>query len=289
MLRNRRVRFGEMRRPAGPPLVLFLALVGLCGCGPTMGRFAGGFTKGLSRCPDPSIARGGAPACILLIEGSLSSSPDDPQLLGAAASLYSFYGAHLVENKESARRLTQRALEYALRAAAASVPGIGDARSMDFDTLDAVVGRAGKSEVPALFSLGSVWLDWISVRKDDLDAIADLPRIEVIMEHVARLDAAYRGGAVHLCLALLAATGGAEDETVEVHFGRAIKLADGKNLMPGVSHALWLRNTDNAKRCRPLLQEIVKRGSPGAPAYSLVNQLALEKARQALADMDANE
>jgi hypothetical protein len=157
---------------------------------------------------------------------------------------------------------------------------------MDFETLQATVRRAGKSQVPVLFCLGSVWLDWIGVRKDEITAIADLPRIEVLMEHVARLDASYRAGAVHLCLAMLAAVAQDDAETVRKHFQSAIGLSGGKNLTPGVYYAMWLRANGEAQSCRQLLEEIVKKGAPEAPEYSLLNQLALDKARRALAEIN---
>jgi len=290
MLRNRRSHLGGRGRPLTRSCLLFLLLlVGLCGCVSPMGRFADGLTNGVGRCPDLNIARDGIPACILMIESSLSTSPDDPQLLRAAGDLYSFYGVHLIKDEKSARRMTQHALEYTLRAAGADIPGIEDARKMDFEVFEAIVSRAGKSDVPALFSLGSVWMDWIRVRKDDLDAIADLSKIETIMEGVVRLDATYRAGAAYFYLALLAAWQPAEDGVVEAHFRRAIAAADGKSLMPSVFHALWLRDMDDARRCQQLLQGIVESGMPDAPAYTLINQLALEKAQQALADLDAHE
>lgn len=290
MLQARWIHFGGTGRPGTRACLLFLwALVGLCGCMSPMGQLADGFMAGLGRCPDPHIARDGIPACILMIESRLSASPDDPQLLSAAAGLYGFYGAYLIEDNGSARRVTQRALEYALRATAADIPGIESARRMDFDTFEALVNRAGASDVSALFSLGSAWMEWIRVRKDDLDAIADLPRVEAILERVVQLDATYRDGTPHLYLALLAASLPAENEVVEAHFRRAIVGANGKDLMPSVLHALWLRDRGDARLCKQLLQGIVENGPPAAPAYALMNQFALEKARQALVDLNAHE
>ena len=280
---------GTAHRATSRGLLFLLALVALGGCKPPMGRFAGSFANGLGRCPDPGLAREGIPACILMIESGLSASPDDPQLLEAAAGLYSFYGAHLVKDEEVARRVTHHALEYARRAADAAIPGIGRARRMGFDELEAVVGQAGESEVPALFSLGSVWMDWIRVRRDDLDAIADLPLVETIMQRVVELEPTHRAGGARLYLALLAASLPDEDEVIQGHFRRALAAADGKNLMPSVFYALWLRDQDDVPRCRGLLQGIVDGGVPNAPAYRLVNQLALEKAQQALAGLEAHE
>ena len=94
-----------------------------------------------------------------MIEGGLSASPDDPQLLRAAGDLYSFYGTHIVKDEMSARRITQHALEYALRAAGAHIPGIEDARKMGFEAFEAIVDRAGK-RVPTSPRSKRSWKAW---------------------------------------------------------------------------------------------------------------------------------
>ena len=125
-------------------------------------------------------------------------------------------------------------------------------------------------------------MDWIRVREDDMDAIGDLPRIEVLMERVVVLDAAYQAGSAHFYLALLSASLPEADAIIEDHFRRAIAMAKGQTLMPEVFYALWLSDNGRAQRGETLLRDIVARGLPAAPERTLVNQMALEKAQDAL-------
>lgn len=267
-------------------LLLLLALLGPSpGCSLPMSRFADGFTNGLGRVPDTIILRDGLPACILMVEGSLSQSPDNPNLLKAASQLYSIYGSQLVKDDQRARRLTQRALEYAFHAAGSTLPGIENARTQDFDTFNTLVSRTELSDVSTLFFLGSVWMDWVQVRKDDLEAIADLPLIQLIMERIVQLDADHRHGTAYLYLAMLAAIGYEEDDIVEDYFGHALDAANGKNLMPHVFYALWLRGKDELESCKRHLNDIIKNGLPDAPSYALFNEFAMQKARKALAEL----
>ncbi len=268
---------------------LLLGLAMFTGCMSPMGKFAGGLGDGLGRVPDRTLAQEGIPACILMIEGALSGSPNDPDLLEAASGLYSFYGSYAVKDNVRAQRLTERALDYALRAADFGLPGMREARMIPFGALEALVTRAKASHVPSLFSVGSVWMDWIRVRADDMDAIGDLPRVELIMERVASLDAPYQAGAAYFYLALLSASLPDDNAVIAAHFTRAIEAAKGQSLMPEVFYAFWLRDHVSVERGEVLLKGIVDRGLPDVPARTLVNQMALDKAQQALSKMDSTQ
>ena len=271
-------------------LLFLLPMLGLGACASPADKFVSRFADGLGQIPDAQIAREGIPACILMVESFLSASPDDPDLLRTAAGLYGIYGTYLLEDEERVRRLTKHALDYALRAATVDIYGGEDPRRMRFDSFGSAVVETGRADIASLFSLGSVWMDWIRAHRDDIEAVADLPRVEAIMERVIQLDTTYRDGLPHLYLALLSASLPAEkNEVVQAHFRRAISAAEGKSLMPGVFQALWLRDTGNARRGKQLLDEIVAGGVPDAPAYTLINQIALEKAQQALADLDTRD
>ena len=42
---------------------------------------------------DPELVRAGAPSYLLLLDSFVEGSPDDPDILAAAATLYATYGA----------------------------------------------------------------------------------------------------------------------------------------------------------------------------------------------------
>jgi hypothetical protein len=128
-------------------------------------------------------------------------------------------------------------------------------------------------------------VDWIRVRGDDIKAIGDLPRIDLIMQRVVALDPQYRAGTGHLYLALLAMYAQEDAETIGAHFVPALAAAGKRNLMPHVLHALWLRDSGKPDTARTLLGKLVADGLPGATDYALMNRLALDKAQHALDNM----
>ncbi len=80
---------------------MFAACMLLSGCAALMTSAASGLANDLSAAMlnqnDPEIVRDGAPAYMLLLDSMLESSPDDPDLLIAAAKMYATYGAVFAE------------------------------------------------------------------------------------------------------------------------------------------------------------------------------------------------
>ena len=147
-----------------------------------------------------------------------------------------------------------------------------------------------KADVPALYSLGSAWAGWIQVRRDDLNAIVQLARVEEIMRKVIELDESYQQGSAHIYLGILAsfappALGGRPDEGRK-HFERAIMLSKGGNLMAKVafaeSYARLVFDRDLHDR---LLREVLE-ADPNVPGYTLVNIYAQQKAEKLLSSAD---
>ena len=52
-----------------------------------------------------------------------------------------------------------------------------------------------KDDLPYLFTLGNAWASWIMAHKDDFNALADIARIEAIMNRIIALDETYKDGA----------------------------------------------------------------------------------------------
>ena len=73
-------------------LVIIAACLMMSGCASLMSSAASGLADDLSAAvlnqDDPELVRDGAPAYMLLLDSVLESSPDDPELLTAAAKMY---------------------------------------------------------------------------------------------------------------------------------------------------------------------------------------------------------
>ncbi len=266
---------------AGSCFSLLVALL-LTGCSLSMGPSANDILSGMGRVPDSTIVKDGLPTYIIMIESMLSKAPDDPKLLEAAAQLYSLYGAYFVDDQERARSLTARALEYALTSSAKIIPGMVSARSSSYADFETVVKNTSVKDVATLFSTGSVWLDWVRVRKDDLDAVADLPMIQLMMQRVTELEADYRSGMATLYLALLASMEYGDDQSVRDYFNRAVEQAAGKNLMPQVFYGIWLTNNGEVEAGCVKLKKVIQSGLPVSDQFTLMNDFALKQAKQTI-------
>ncbi len=269
-------------------LYLGLLLIGLAGCAAMAAR---GLAESLSRAivnhDDPATVQAGAPAYLLLLDGFIDESPDDPDLLIAGARLNGVYATVFVEDPERARHLSGKARAYAGRALCLRHPPMCAQDRRHFDELAPLLAAMTEADVPALYTYATVWAGWIQTRSGDWDAIADLPRVEAMLERVVALDEGYDRGQAHLYLGVMRtllppALGGRPGEG-RAHFERAIALSEGRNLMAKVEFARRYARLvfDQAMHDR-LLREVLA-ADPREPGLTLSNTLARRQARQLLA------
>ncbi len=113
-------RQSAFARPRTVLLALLLALVLLCGCTSMATRTSGSFSESLSRAVlqqnDPETVRQGAPALLLMLDGLISSDPDNQALLLSGSRLYGAYASAFVEDEQRQRRLADKSYNYARRA-----------------------------------------------------------------------------------------------------------------------------------------------------------------------------
>ena len=120
----------------------------------------------------------------------------------------------------------------------------------------------------------------------DWGAIADLPKIEALLERVVAIDPRTDGGQAHVYLGVLnslrpEAIGG-KPETGRKHFETGLALSDGKNLMAKVLQAeFYARLVFDQELHDRLLNEVIA-ADPRVPGHTLVNTLAQDRARKLL-------
>jgi hypothetical protein len=162
--------------------------------------------------------------------------------------------------------------------------------TMDFQEFEALLAELDQDDVPALYSLGAAWAGWIQARREDWNAVAQMPRVEAVMKRVVQLDEAYRDGGAHLYLGTMAtlvppAVGG-EPEIGRRHFERAIDLSDGRNLMAKVLYARQYARVVFDRELHDRLLEEVLAAPVEAEGYTLANTLARREARRLLNESD---
>lgn len=228
----------------------------------------------------------GAPAYLLLLDSFLLDSPNDQSMLLSASSLYGAYAGVFVRDKDRAVRMSGRSLGYALQAVCTSDASSCNLQDQPFDQFTTRVNSLNRDDVPAWYTLGTAWAGWIQANSADLKAVAQLPRVRLIMERIVALDPSWQRGGAHLYLGVLStllppALGG-KPEQGKQHFKAAIRLSEGKNLMAKVLYAEKYARLvfDQALHDR-LLNEVLA-ADPHAEGLTLMNTLAQKKAAELL-------
>lgn len=280
-------------RPEARSAALICLLV-LAGCAAVVDRAGQRFADDLGTAvfdhDDPATIADALPAYLLLLDARLLGDAPSAGVLLAAAQLYGAYAGSFVEQPQRARRLTQRALDYAWRAHCVLETPLCDARRLRFDALEARLAAIDDDHLQATYVLATSWAGWIQAHRDDWNAIADIPKVQRLLERVVALQPEHDRGMPLVYLSVLhslrpAALGGTPEEGRR-QFERAIAI-DGRNLMAKVLFAEFHARLlfDRELHDRLLVQ--VLEADPVAPGLTLMNTLAQQRARELLASADA--
>jgi len=239
---------------------------------------------------DPATVEKGMPAQMLMVDGLIEGDPKNASLLNAGATLYTAYTVGFVNEPERAKRLTDRALEYGLRALCVRNPDTCGFREKKFQKFQNIISKTKISDISELFTLGSAWAGWIQAHSEDWDAIAEISRVEEIMLRIVELDESYRNGGAHVYLGifstLVSPALGGNPEKARGHFERAIVLSNGKNLMDKVSYARYYARMVFDRELHDRLLNEVLEADVRVPNYTLLNVMAQQKARELLDGAD---
>ncbi len=241
---------------------------------------------------DPQLVASGAPAYLLLIDGLIADDPHDVNLLLAGARLYGAYASAFASDPVRVQRMTARARGYAERALCVHSEVACSLRNATFGAMAAPLAALGSrpDDTKVLYGYAIARAGWIQARTSDWGAIADLPKVKLMLERVAALDPIYDDGGVQLFLgvleSLIPAASGGKPEVARAYFERAIALSEGHNLTAKVLYAERLARPlfDRALHDR-LLKEVLA-ADPNAPGLTLMNTLAQERARELLKSAD---
>lgn len=274
------------------PLVITfsLSLLWLTGCSSIMSSATSKLAKNLSvsiqNHDDPDTVASAIPAYLIMVDSFIQNDPDNKKMLLTGAKLYAAYSSIFVNDETRAKKLSQRAINYALRAACIEKTTLCRAKSMSFDNYQFAINRLDAENIELLFILGQSWAVWLKAHRDDWNAVAELPRIRLIVEKVLALDESYQQGSAHLYMgilhSLLPATMGGKPELARQHFIKAIELSNNKNLMAKVTYAeSYARLVFDQALHDKLLTEVLA-ADTDYPGMILTNTLAQQKARRLL-------
>jgi TRAP transporter T-component len=267
---------------------LMIALTLCSGCANVIGSIA---AKTLSAAilneDDPALVASGVPAYLLLVDGLISESPDNPALLSAGSQLFALYGSRFVDDPARAIGLTDKARRYGERAMCAVHEPACHWQGLSYDAFVSQLSEVRAKNVDYLYSFAVGWLSNLQATSEDWAAVAELPWVEAALERTLALDEAHAQGALHGYLGILNALRppalGGHPEIAREHFERAIELSEGRDLSIKVEYARrYARMLFDQELHDRLLTEVMEAPAE-APGYTLFNVLAKEEARELLA------
>ncbi len=254
-------------------------------------NFANDLEKAIRAYDEPSLIREGLPAYILLLEARLESRPNDSDLRLTTARMTASY-ATLFSNESdrqgrmAGRRLSERALEHAQIGACRQADRLCDLHQLDFDSFRVRLQALRPVDLEAVYVLATTWTTWINAHSDDFSALADLPRVENLLDWVAESDPAHDDGAVWLYLAVLnsqrpPAAGGRPDKARE-YYTLARRYSGGENLLINVLMAdSYARLVFDRDLWVELLEQVLEEREDHR-SYRLANQIARARAQRML-------
>jgi predicted anti-sigma-YlaC factor YlaD len=253
---------------------------------------------------DPELIKAAVPFSLKLMESLLAENPRHKGLLFATASGFTQYSyafvqqdADEMEDKDvtgathlraRARRLYLRARDYGLRGLEVAHRGFQTAWARD---PKAAVSVMRAQDVPLLYWTAASWGAAISVSKNEPDLIADLPKVEALIDRALALNESYDLGAIHSFLITfeMSRTGGKGDPAARSReqFNRAVQLSGGHMAAPFVALAEAVSvQTQNSAEFKLLLEQALAINPDAHPDYRLANLVLQRRARWLLTRTD---
>lgn len=279
-------------------VIASLLVLPVAGCVSTGSMVADGATallkdvaSAVSRQSDLVLVRQGVPSYLMLIDGMSQRYPDNAGLLLAGAQAYSSYASILEESEQGrAVALSARAKVQALKALDLH-PKLKGFQGQPLNFFQEQLVQTTGEDVPLLFGAGSVWGGWIANSPDGVEAMAELPWVEALMERVLQLEPGYYYGGAHLFKGILLSARpeqfGGNLKKAKEHFEEAMRWGKGKFLMAEVYYAqYYARQRLDRDLFEKSLKHVLEAPADQDPDLTLLNTLAKQKAQKLLEQAD---
>jgi tetratricopeptide (TPR) repeat protein len=224
-----------------------------------------------------------------LIEALIKSDPENEQFLTFAAQGYQAYGLAFCEDDsvERARVFYLRGKEYGMRVLRKN-KNFREAMNGDLTQFHEALKTFSKDDVPAIFWTAFCWGSYVNITRTDVIGLADLPKVNALVEFVAEKDPSYYHGSALLFLGTMEATTpkalGGNPEKAKAYFEKCLSLNGGKFLLTQLYYArsYAVQNLDR-ELFESLLKQIEDASIDVLPEARLANIIAKQKARKLLA------
>jgi hypothetical protein len=258
------------------------------GCSSLLGSMAAStLSAAILNQDDPALVESGVPAYLLLVDGLISESPDNEDLLAAGAQLFALYGSRFEADPERVTRLTAKARDYGRRSICIAHEPACSWQGLSHDAFVGELQGVRSKDVEYLYAFSVGWLSYLDATSEDWTAVAELPWVDAALTRAVELDETFEDGALHGYLGILNALRppalGGQPDVAKAHFERAIELSGGRDLSVKVEYARrYARLVFDQELHDRLLHEVLA-APTDVPGYTLFNVLAKQEAEALLA------
>jgi hypothetical protein len=240
------------------------------------------------------FAREAIPAMIKQLDGFIESSPENADLLTSGARMNCGVAFMFIDDEDPALSsiLYIKGLNYALRALETDVRGFKKYYGGDLQEFEKFIGGniTKKEQVPATFWAGNCLGGYINVNREDIGAVADIPKAEILVKHALNLNELYFYSGAHLFFGIfngsLPAMLGGNPQESKMHFEKLIEQTKGNFLLGKVMYAsTYAVQVQDRKLYEKLLSEVLE--SENYPEeFNLINAAAKAKAEKMIKQAD---
>jgi predicted anti-sigma-YlaC factor YlaD len=252
---------------------------------------------------DPELIRAAVPFSLKLIESLLAETPNNKNLLLAAAQGFTQYSFAFVQEDADelqdtdrvkttllrlrAKNLYLRARDYGMRGLEVSHKNFSERLKAD---PKAAIKELKKTDIPLMYWTALSWAAALSVSKD-LRMLPEIPRFEALVDRVMELDDSYDEGAMHgfLITYEMSRLNQKPDkmEVARAHFERNLELSHNHQAAPLVNYAenVAVARKDKAE-FTDLLNRALKIDPNGWPEHRQLNLVEQRRARWLLSRTD---
>jgi len=149
-----------------------------------------------------------------------------------------------------------------------------------------------EEDVRALFFAANNWLSYIGLTYSrDATVLADLPKVEALMDKVVELDDTFNYAGIHLMLGSYNASKpvmfGGNPEEAKYHYEEAIKITDGKYLPCYYLYAKYYAvQIQDKKLFVKMLKKVINAPEDLLPEKNFANEATRMKAKLLLEEAD---
>lgn len=241
---------------------------------------------------DPEIARPAMATELKLLEGMILSSPNDRKLLTMAAQGFAGYAMLFYDQSdpEKAKVLYSRGLQYGRRALSNRDEVFIQPESR-FEDFEKAIGSLRDEDIGTVYWTAIAWGGWINVSRTNPMALAEFPRVRLLMDWVAERNERYFFSGTNWFYGVYYSTlppiVGGDTERSKLYFDKAIGQTEGRFLWGKLYYAqTYAVQTLNRPFFEKLLNEILDTETGELPEANLLNEVAKARAIELLKQAD---